>query len=454
MTNVRILLASMTRSDPAITTANTPSARPGWSCPAAAHAAESGSRPNSRRLARLMGAVLVLGLLACGCGKKTATAPAPQEQLPPSVIETFPAARSTRVPFETAIWARFREPLDSTTVSNTTVFLKVDTRRIPMTVSLEDSARRIVIRPLGPLALRRTHTIEFSPRVRTIAGQSLDRTYFWQFTTISVRRPLYPEPASGVTFESPVAPLFWDETEAGAGPIEYRVFHGPDSAQVEAETTTPVIRSSAAHLPTALWERGATVFWKVRARNVETGDEAVGPVWRFQVVPSDATIETMLISPRDLGYWDDQFKVWRCPALASGVRYAGITRFDLSLVDSNMVLADAVVMMHTNTNVTPNFNPQLFTLVKDQAPCDARFQGFPQIPSVPIAGGSRDVDGRVRFGSAMLAAQVQARIRRHTEFRDYSLRSQLTISYSTAEAGSGIRLYYFRPPANAVRNGH
>ena len=128
-------------------------------------------------------------------------------------------------------------------------------------------------------------------------------------------------------------------------------------------------------------------------------------MWRFQVVPPDATIETILISPRDLGYWDDQFKVWRCPTLVSGVRYAGIVRFDFSSVDSTMVLADAVVMMHTNTSVTNNYNPQLFTLVNDQAPCDARFQGFPQIPSVPIAGGSRDAEGRVRFGSVTLAAR-------------------------------------------------
>jgi len=424
---------------------NVQSLRPAMNHFAPVAPACSALRHARRRTASML---FCLGLLATGCAKNT-TGPALEGHLPPSVIGTFPAARATGVPFETAIWARFREPLDSTTVSVTTVFLKVDTRRIPVTITLEDSARKIVVRPFGPLELRRTHTIEFSPRIRTAAGVSLNETYFWQFTTISVRRPSRPEPASGATFESPVAPLFWDATEAGAGPVEYRLFHGADSAQVDAEATIPLLLADAVHLPASPWERGTTVFWRVRAHNVETGDEAVGPVWRFDVVPSGATLDSILISIRDAGYWDDQFRVWRCSGLASGVRYGGLVRFDATLLDSSLVVADANVVLFTNTMVTTLYAAKIFQLANDQAPCDARFQGFPKILSTPLAGGIRNAEGRVQFGSAILAAQIQARIRRHREFHDYSLRSQLNITYLPNEAGSGLRVYYLRPSAAA-----
>jgi len=401
-----------------------------------------------RNAGRCTTTVLLVGaLLACGCGKKTATGPAPEEHLPPSVVETFPAARATRVSYETAMWARFREPLDSTTVSATTVFLKIDTRRIPVTVSLEDSARTIVIRPFGSLELRRTHTVELSPQVRTAAGARLGQTYFWQFTTIAVRRPVHPEPAAAADFESPVAPLFWSATD-GAGLVEYRVFIGADSAEVEAETMTPVVVRNAYHLPEIPWERGATVFWKVHARNLETNDTAVGPVWRFQVVPPGAEITGMLVRAAATGYWDDQFKVWRCPSLTSGTRAAGVLAIDFAQVDSNLVVAEALVVIRSNTNITNFHNPQLYELVNDQAPCDERFLGVPKIREAPLAGGIQDAGLRVQFNSVALATQVQARVRRHPEFHDYSLRSERTIAYDPGDPGSGLFIYYFVPPAS------
>ncbi len=394
---------------------------------------------------RALSLMLVLGALAGGCGKKSSTGPPLEERLPPSVVSTFPVARSTGVPFETPIWARFREPLDSATVSATTVFLKIDTRRIPATITLEDSSRTIVIRPNGPLELRRTHTVEFSPSVRTVAGASLDRTYFWQFTTVSVRRPLSPEPASGAAFESPVAPLFWDETEAGAGPVEYRLYQGADSAQVAAEATEPVILGGAALLPSVSWERGARVYWKVHARNLETGDEAAGAVWHFNVAPSDAVLDSFLIYPRDSGYWDELFRVWRCPGLLSGSRYGGLARFDFESLDSNLVLADAQIRMYTANNITVTHNAQVFMLLNSQAPCDARFPYFPPIQNTALASGIRDELNYVRFVSVPLAAQIQARIRRHREFNDYSFRSNLTITYTLSAPGSGAYIYHLRP---------
>ena len=102
---------------------------------------------------------LALGLIAiAGCSEETAAplAPAP---LPPEIVEVYPPPRSTAIPYETTIWFRFKTPIVPTSVNPQTVFLKIDTKRIPVNVSFSDSNRVVTLRPLSDLELRRTHTV-------------------------------------------------------------------------------------------------------------------------------------------------------------------------------------------------------------------------------------------------------------------------------------------------------
>ena len=135
-----------------------------------------GIRVPSPRAARA-GSEVGLALLLMGCGHRAATAPAAPP--PPALVATHPQARATRVPYDTSIWARFQEPLDPASVGPTTVFLKIDTRRIPVAVSLDDSGRRVVLEPTQPLALRSTHTVLFTTGVRTALGAPFAAAWQW-----------------------------------------------------------------------------------------------------------------------------------------------------------------------------------------------------------------------------------------------------------------------------------
>ena len=85
------------------------------------------------RLARWAGLAFGFAALLTGCGK-AAVPVAPRLNQPPGVVTLFPAPRSTLVPYDTQIFAQFDHALDPRTVDTTTVFLKVDTRRVAVTV--------------------------------------------------------------------------------------------------------------------------------------------------------------------------------------------------------------------------------------------------------------------------------------------------------------------------------
>src|SRR5439155_20186676 len=129
--------------------------------------------------------------------------------------------------------------------------------------------------PTQPLALRSTHTVLFTTGVRTALGAPFAAAWSWQFTTIGVRHVAAVGPADGATFQSPVAPLIWTATDPSAGPVEYRIASGADSAAVAAAAGTTTAQPY--YLPVVRWNAGAISYWKVSVRNLDTGDEDEGP---------------------------------------------------------------------------------------------------------------------------------------------------------------------------------
>lgn len=209
------------------------------------------------------------------------------------MIETvFPAPRSTGVPSELEIWVEFAQPLDPGSVNARNVNLYLDTQVIPAAVSWEATTRRIVLRPLAPLALGRTHTVELEPDLATPDGGRLGHVYFWQFRTTAVCRPSSPFPPDGEPYESPFVTLMWDEVRAG-DPIVYDVFVGTDSAAIASRTAPPLVTTSEPFLmPASSWDLGTTHYWSVTVRCPATREFSVGPVWRFDTVPENAPTRT------------------------------------------------------------------------------------------------------------------------------------------------------------------
>ena len=73
-------------------------------------------------------------------------------------------------------------PLDGAVVSPKDVRVAVD-------VSYDAARKRVVIRPQSPLSLYVLYTVELSTSLKTAVGGSFPSTWFWQFTTVSIRRP-------------------------------------------------------------------------------------------------------------------------------------------------------------------------------------------------------------------------------------------------------------------------
>jgi hypothetical protein len=297
--------------------------------------------------ARVAALSLAVALALGACGKK-GTPTAPGAALPPGVVGTSPPARSVHVVDDVAIWAQFDRPLDPATIDTRHVFLKIDTRRLPITLSYESATHRIRIDPGGPLALRTTHTVEFAPGLRSADGDSLGKQYFWQFTTIGLRHPASPRPVAGATGEGPLSARVWNGTEPSAGAIAYDVFVAGDSAAVAARAMGPLAHvTQPSFVPDLRWADSQPQYWSVRATNLDTGESLDAPVWRFEVLAPSTPVDSVIVRPRAWGggflyqtnpYFYiqqctsgeqvaaakyDNFIHWNLPALGASTRVAG-----------------------------------------------------------------------------------------------------------------------------------
>lgn len=267
----------------------------------------------------LIGAVLA-SAEACS-PSRSIVEPAPEPPPSSHVQAVFPQARALRVQPETSIWVSFDEALDSATVTDRHVTLLVDTRRVPIVVSWNPGERRIEIFPGQPLDLRRTHTVELGPGLRTTSGDAIV-PYFWQFTTGGLRALSLVDPPAGSTNQAPFVPLRWSGTESSGGVIVYDVFNGTDSAQVAARTVAPT-RTAVPYLvaeqPRAGLQR---YFWCVSAQNLTTGENDESTVASFTTLDTSAPLDSALLRASDWGS-----AVGATSAICSGLyMYAGNDR--------------------------------------------------------------------------------------------------------------------------------
>lgn len=298
-----------------------------------------------------------------GCGARH-TPQAPAVALPPQVIAVFPPPRATGVLYDIPLlWAQFATPLDSSTVSARTVYLKLDDVRLPVAVRYDAATRRILVTPLVPLALRSVYTVEISPRVATTDGQTLVQTWFWQFTTNSLQRPKLPLPVSGTTGESPFVTLLW----AGGSPdgTRYVIYAGTDSARVAARADSSLGTSVGLSrwLPRTRWTEGGRTWWSVRATNLVTGEQIDGPVWHFDALgPGLTPVDSVALGPSEWGWQlstsnrscfgaelvTSQLNVLRfgqTPLLGTSVRLAGM-RLVLASSPTSPVVVDHDVSVY------------------------------------------------------------------------------------------------------------
>jgi hypothetical protein len=380
-------------------------------------------------------------------------------------VAVSPPARGIHVSPDTPIWAQFATALDPRTVNVLNVFLKVDTRRLPIDVSYDAASQRIQITPLVALQLVRTHTVELSPRIQAADGTPLGATFGWQFTLIGIRSPRAPFPSDSTVDE------FWNGTETTAGTIIYDIYAGTDSSLVSHHLLPAIGHPiDMNYLPTARWAQGASIYWQVHTRNTTTGESSDGPLWTFATLPASTPIDSVFVPARDWffgattggsryiarcnpdsipsGNGADNYLRWNFSSLSPGTRLAGarMEASPLSYWASALPRGANLVGLKSTGGGCP--------------PGGTFGVPFPiPIGSTVLSFGTVIPGDRILFSSDSLTAHLEASIR-HTGFTGYEFNSRLRIayippSYPPPNPVPTLKLYIYRPtsPALARRSG-
>jgi hypothetical protein len=408
----------------------------------------------SRALRALAPAILLLA--GCGHEAKRPTEPAPA---PPSiVVAQYPGARSSGVFYDTQIWVQFAVPLDPASINERTVFLRVDVRYYPVTVTWDASALRIRLQPRTSIILRETYTVELSPEIRTPTGERLGQTYAWQFTTNSLRRPLALLPQDGSAAESPLAPLVWGATETSAGTIEYETWLGIDSTAIASHAISSVARGGRAHvLFSSRLALGTTYYWTVTARNLSTGERLDGEVRRFTTVSSGAPVDSLVVPAADWSFYrfdpnnsNNNRQFCGGTILTTGSTYNCAVHWRVRESAQSLRLAGAALRLRMDP--IRNSLPTLWSTTDAWGECGVGFPGPPYAESDGLLADGIQVtgDGVLLYQTDRLAAHLQG-IARADGFFGYLLRSSATQSYDTPTDADPARrpaltLYYYRVP--------
>ncbi len=393
-------------------------------------------------------AALVLG----GCAKHAAVATvAPAPPPPPAIRAVSPAARSVFTDYAADIWAEFAEDLNPLSVNTRNIYLKLDTVRIPITVSWEAATRRIHLKPSVTLALLTTYTVELSPNLITMQGVPLGTTYRWQFTTTSVRHPSAPFPGDR-TVESPFTTLAWGGNETTPGSLTYEVYVGPDSALVAARSQPFIYRGTRTLvLPKTRWREHGASYWSVTVDNATAAERSNGRVWRFDTPAADAPIDSVSVPASVFGYRKTQSTQGGCGTpelLAGGGYFTGIV-WATNLQPQTLRLAG----VRMELTATPPYADSLpggvsAWLTNANMACGNALQTFTTDEvNGHLATGILVGPRTVRFETDTLIAHLQAAVRLRSFF-GYLFRAKQLIHFESPQgieptAAPVFTLYYY-----------
>ena len=399
---------------------------------------------------------LALAALAPACGEK-ASPVAPHVNTPPEVLAMFPAPRAVGVFYDTQVWVQFDRALDAASVDTGSVYLKLDTRRTPITVQYQRGVNRIQILPRYPLELGRTYTAEVSAHVRTTAGDSLGAPLRWQFTTNTLRRITYTLPEAGA-LEGPHALLQWGGNGGPSNTLMYEVYASSDSAAVANRTIAPVQTSVFVnYLPRMAWASGRRTFWAVTAINLTTGERLGGDVTSFDVYPADAPTDSVVLSVADFGGAGSNNRVQFCatttiqtgPAFNSGVRWTIGSHFP------DVHVADARLTMYATAGsaaAVGGANTQAWFAQNTWGACAFTLGGAPYAEVNGLLSGATVNGLRADFRDPGLAAFVEA-AGRWGGWNGVLFRGTGNVTWEVMNGpnpGPSLTVWYYRTPTAAA----
>jgi hypothetical protein len=382
-------------------------------------------------------------------------APAPQPS--PWIAEVAPPARSQSNLDDVEIWVRFAHAPDPATLLPTTVFLKLDTQREPITLVWDAAAQTLRIRHSRLLALRRTYTVVLSPEIRSSTGERMGSEYRWQFTTNSLRKPHSPSPMDGTDGESPFVTLRWGGlTSPSVGDVEYEVRAGSDS--IGALAGPPLASTASAQLmPRVRWPQNGAVWWSVTAHNLTTGERRAAPAWRFFCLPVSTAADTVDFNC-PYWTWRDIFARGQCngDSVVAGDNGIGFYLWQAGAADTTVKLADAWIDLSTFPHYQSRMGPDVtvWGWIGPLVSCSLIRPGGPPYvdhDTGPLATGEA-LAGGVRLRSDVLTAHLEAARRAGDTlayFVNHPVRAAFRAPHVPVDPGTRLRVVRYREPKGA-----
>jgi hypothetical protein len=289
------------------------------------------------------------------------------------------------------------------------------------------------------LELRRTYTVDFTPAVVASDGTPLPEGVFFQFTTNSLRHPIYDYPAEGA-LEGPMVTLGWGGTQGPVNELKYELYASTDSMQVE-QRTAPMLTYSVftRFVPAEPWPAGHRVYWAVTSENLTTGERLPGLVKSFQVLDASIPVESVDIFIRDFGSKQTTNTLQYCsrPTLPVGPIFNAAIHWDYGRLPANARVVDATMTGYLPDAEAGRFGSvqpvTLWMTQNDWQSCLIVTPGPPYNElSGQLATAVEAAPTRFDFTSSRLGAFVEAQARGRTLISGLVIRARDSFNFHTS----------------------
>jgi hypothetical protein len=389
-------------------------------------------------------------IAAAGCGGKTLS-PVTSADSSVAVVTFQPDHQSIGVPDLPEIWAELSSPLTSTGLANE-VTLKQESQFVTIAVSLDSSAKRIVIHPRAPLALDRTYTVHLGPTLVLSDGSSARLEFSWQFKTTGATEPRAPTPADGTLDESPFVSLLWEAGQTDPINLQYTVCAGVDSLAVAHHQNPVSVGSANYFIPDRSWGLGVREYWCVVMRNTRTGDEQSSLVWRFRTLPSGTPSEIVSLPLSDWGDSapsDESQTCFGATFAVGGTRRAAI-RWDLRSLGERKLMGATISLAPEGQAITLT-PPDVFGSLDYWPACQILDPGPPHVfPGGPVAVLRATPQSRFDSSDEKLASFTEAMIRYPHQFHGFVLIGAAPIAFRAADTRLTLTLAVPSGPRSGV----
>jgi hypothetical protein len=221
---------------------------------------------------------------------------------PPQVIGNQPPNLFTAVSIVATMTATFSEPMDQTTINNTTFALKVTSTGalVPATVTYNPTTRLAELKPTNKLSSLTNYTATVTTGAKDLAGNGLASAFTWTFTTLDETAPTViantpANTATGVSATTPNITVTFSEpmnpNSIGSG--SFTVVRTSNGAAVAGTVAYNAATRVASFTPSAPLLSGTGYTVTVASTVADVAGNPLGQNFVYTFTTGDATPPTI-----------------------------------------------------------------------------------------------------------------------------------------------------------------